>query len=73
MRRFFDSSQTFSPSLNGLDCLIVLCVILRHASSCAVSTSSQAVFSSLRGSSAAGAFVAFVMGGSAMGLTPYIR
>ena len=73
MQRFFDSSQTFSPSLNGLDHLIVLCVILRCASSCAASASSQAVFSSLRCSSDAGAFVAFVTGGSAMVLAPYIR
>ena len=59
--------------LHGLDRLIVLCVILRHASSCAASASSHTVFSSLRHSSAAGAFVAFVTGGSATGLTPYIR
>ena len=71
--RCFDSSQTLSPSLNGLNPRVILSIIFCCANSCAALASSLAFCNSNNRSFVAGVFVTGNAVGIERGLYPIYR
>ena len=71
--RCFDSSQTLSPSLNGLNPHVILSIIFCRANSCAALASSLAFCNSNNRSFVAGMFVTGNAVGIESGLYPICR